>query len=210
MDLLGKQGEEAKDEVEEVSQELRSLQSHLDAVDTALQDFMEKSHHLMEKDLEVQQKEVEELGRFEQHERRQERLDQGRMEENEKDIEFIKNELLDIKKRQIEQEKKIQQITDSELLDVIEKVRGLINKTNKRFYDLQDSVQHLENRLNELENDFVMEVNTRDFDFERKVDQSEFDTKLSEVENSLKKVRSSLSILAEDEDGHSKVWKKLN
>jgi chromosome segregation ATPase len=210
MDILGKEGEEAKQHVQEVSKEISNLQSHLNAVDAALQDYIDRTEQLMHEEVEAHRKEMEEIERFERHEEAKDQRNQGRIAGVEDDLEFVKKELLNVKKRQAEQEKKIQSIADSELLEVIGKVRKLINRTNKRFYDLQDSVEHLENRINELENDFVMEVNTREFDFERKVDQSEFDTEISDIEQELKKMRSSLSILAEDEDGHSGIWKKLN
>lgn len=196
MDILGRKAEEAKEDVEQVSGELRNLRSHLDALDNALQDFMQRSGRLMTDDLKMEEGQLKEIDRLD----REELDDRHRIEELEEDLELLLDEVRDLSAGQRDNRNKIEEIADSELLDVVEKIRNMINVTNKRYFDLKDSIEELEQRINQLENDFVMEVNNREFDFEKKVDQKEFDSTEEELRNEIKKLRSSLNILAEDVD----------
>lgn len=196
MDILGRKAEEAKEDVEQVSGELQNLRSHLDALDNALQDFMQRSGRLMTDDLKMEEGQLKEIDRLD----REELDDRHRIEELEEDLELLLDEVRDLSAGQRDNRNKIEEIADSELLDVVEKIRNMINVTNKRYFDLKDSIEELEQRINQLENDFVMEVNNREFDFEKKVDQKEFDSTEEELRNEIKKLRSSLNILAEDVD----------
>jgi chromosome segregation ATPase len=203
MDILGKEGEEAKENVQQVSQQLSNLESHLNAVDTALQDFMQSSDMLGQKAMQFEEDELQELGQVEQEVkevRESEETDQEDIERLEEKIETLQSQVQQMAKVQLKNKKRIQSIMDSELLEIIGRIRKLINTTNKRYYDLRDSIDNLEQRLNELENDFVMEVNTRDYDFEKKVDQNDYEMRNQDIKNELAKLRASVNVLADEMD----------
>lgn len=193
MDLLGKQGEKALEDVERFSRKLEDLESHLDAVDSALQDFMGQSRQLMEETYRFEEKQVKGL----EDAMEDEDLDIRQLEDRFKSVE---RKLERLRKRQAENTKRIETIMDSELLDIVERVRKMINNTNRRYNKLRDSLGDLEQRINELENDFMMEVNSREFDFERKVDSPDYEADQEEIRNELKKMRASINILAEELD----------
>lgn len=189
MDLLGKQAEEAKEGVENVSEQVEKLESHLNAVDSALQDYIGNSGAVLNADLNVEQSQTREIDR-----------EKSEIERLESKMEDLSDQMDRVREHQRKNTEMIQQITESELVDTIEKVRKLVNTSNKRFYSLQSDFRDLEQRLNELENDFIMEVNSREFDFEKKVDQRTFKEEMEEVRAGLNKLRASVSIMAEETD----------
>ncbi|WP_414836942.1 hypothetical protein [Candidatus Nanohalococcus occultus] len=189
MDLLGKQAEEAKQGVQQVSDQIDQLESHLNAVDSALQDYMENSGAVLNADLKVEESQTTEIDR--------EKTEIQRLESK---IDEMSEQMSRIQKHQRKNTEMIKQITDSQLLDTIQKVRKLVNTSNKRFYNLQSDFTDLEDRLNELENDFVMEVNSREFDFEKKLDARKFKEERKEVREELSKLRASVNFLADDEE----------
>lgn len=187
MDLLGKQAEEAKQGVEHVSEQVEKLESHLDAVDSALQDYIEQSGTVLNADMNVEQDQYQEIDR-----------EKNEIDRLESKMEDLSDQMDRIREHQRKNTRKIQQITDSKLLETLEKVRKLVNTSNKRFYNLQSDFKDLEERMNELENDFIMEVNSREFDFEKKLDQRTFKEERKELWREIKKLRASVNVMADD------------
>lgn len=196
MDILGKEGEEAKENVQRVSTQLESLESHLNAVDSALQDFMDNSQKIMAEDMALQESEVQQIDRLDQENRNEERS----IAEIDNEMDRMKRQIKSLQNVQRKQSQQLDLLMDSELLDIIDRVRDLVNTTNKRYYDLRDALKKIENRLNELENDFIMEVNNREYDFEKKVDKREYEDETEELENEISKLRASFSVLSNDVD----------
>jgi len=196
MDILGKEGEEAKENVEQVSDQLESLESHLNAVDKALQDFMQKSENVLVGDLKLEEGEIRKLEELQAKDEEETRS----LKQLDEEVEMIKRQLRDMRKTQQKNKQKLNILMDSELLDIIDKVKELVNTTNKRYYDLRDSLESLEQRLNELENDFIMEVNNREYDFEKKLNKREFEEETEELENEISKLRASMNMLSDEVD----------
>ena len=196
MDILGKEGEKAKQNVEKVNHQLESLESHLNAVDSALQDFMNNSQNYLGAELSLQETEVKELDKLDKHDEENSRT----IAELDNEIERMRRQMKSMMKIQRTQGQQLKVLMDSELLDIIDRVRDLVNTTNKRYYDLRDALKSLENRLNELENDFIMEVNNREYDFEKKANQRDVEERTEELENEIKKLRASFSMLSDEID----------
>lgn len=196
MDILGKKGEEAKENVIQVSEQLDNLESHLSAVDTALQDFMENSESIMNDSFQLEEDEIKEIGQVESDIE----SDEKDIEEIEGQIETLQSQVQRMAEVQMKNKKRLQAIMDSELLEVVGRIRKLINTTNKRYYDLRDAIEDIDQRMNELENDFVLEVNSREFDFERKVDQNDYEMRNQDIKNELAKLRASVNVLADEMD----------
>lgn len=196
MDILGKKGEEAKENVTQVSEQLNNLESHLSAVDTALQDFMESSNSIMNDSFQLEEDEIREIGNVES-DVEDERTD---IEELEGQIENLQSQVQRMAEVQMKNKKRLQAIMDSELLEIVGRIRKLINTTNKRYYDLKDAIEDIDQRMNELENDFVLEVNSREYDFERKVDQNDYEMRNQDIKEELAKLRTSVNVLADEMD----------
>jgi len=187
MDILGKQAEEAKQNVERVSRQVDQLESHLDAVDTALQDFVQNSREFMNTDLGIENDQVKQLER-----------ESTRTEVLESRIDELESEIHELRRQQSRNMDMIEKLTGSELFDVIEKTKRMVKSANQRFYTLQSEFRELEDRMEDLENEFVLETNSLEFDFERKLDRSEFEEERDELHEEISKLRASLNILSED------------
>ena len=196
MDILGKKGEEAKENVNQVSEQLNNLESHLTAVDTALQDFMENSESIMDDSFKLEEEEIREIGNVESNVEDEERD----IEELEGQIQTLQSQVERMAEVQMKNKKRLQAIMDSELLEIVGRIRKLINTTNKRYYDLKDAIDDIDQRVNELENDIVLEVNSREYDFERKVDQNDYKMRNQDIKEELAKLRASVNVLADEMD----------
>jgi predicted RNase H-like nuclease (RuvC/YqgF family) len=157
---------------------------------------MENSESIMEGSFKLEEDEIQELGKVESDVEN----DEKDIEELEGQIENLQSQVQRMAKVQMKNKKRLQAIMDSELLEIVGRIRKLINTTNKRYYDLKDAIEDIDQRMNELENDFVLEVNSREFDFERKVDQSDYETRNQDIKNELAKLRTSVNVLADEMD----------
>ncbi len=202
MDLLGKKGEEAWEDLERVSEQLEDVESHLYAVDQALQDFMEQSEHILEQTYRFEEKEVESLERVREEE---EQDIEGLESKLESRLSRLEDSIEHLRTKQAENRKKIETIMESELLDIIERVRKMINDTNRRYNRLRDGLESLEQRINEVENDLVLEINSREFDFGRKLDRSEYEQESDDMWNEIKKLRASVNMLADELDKKGEI-----
>ncbi len=201
MDLLGKKGEEAWQDVEKLSEQLRDLESHLDAVDSALQDYMDRSQQLLQETYRFEEQEIEGLEEMMD----EEKDDRQRLDRLERRFDRLEDSIEHLRTKQAENQKKIETIMDSELLDIVERVRKMINDTNRRYNRLRDGLESLEQRINEVENDLVLEINSREFDFDRKLDRSEHEQESDEIWNEIKKLRASVNVLAEELDKKGEI-----
>jgi len=61
MDLLGKQGEQASERLNNVEEKIQQIDSHLSAVDNALQDFVDNYSKLLEGELDQHDSEINQL-----------------------------------------------------------------------------------------------------------------------------------------------------
>ena len=112
MDILGKEGEEAKENVEQVSDQLESLESHLNAVDKALQDFMQKSENVLVGDLKLEEGEIRKLEELQAKDEEETRS----LKQLDEEVEMIKRQLRDMRKTQQKNKQKLNILSPSEYL----------------------------------------------------------------------------------------------
>lgn len=187
MDLLGKEGEEARKNVEQLSGELRKLESHLNAVDSALQDFVDRFQQLESGEQNFLE---EELARI----------------EDAADSRYKLEERLDrIEKKQRENSRKLEELYDSGLMDTIKKLRDAAEKSQEISTSARKELRQLENRVDDLEGELIMEMNRRDYDFEQKLDTREFREEKENIFNEIKKLRASLNVLADEVDAKDSI-----
>ncbi len=189
MDILGKQGEEAREELDNVSRRIQKLESHLDAVDSALSDFMDDSLEVMQQEQRIDKAEahkIEELG------------EEERIDELEERVSLLEDGQETLKS-------KLQELVGSELLDTVSGIDSRVRAVRNRLKELED----LEDRLNELENNVILEINSREFDFDRKLDKREFEDSREEFYEEIRKLRASVNVLADELDKKAEIEERL-
>ena len=188
MDLFG-DGDKEEKRVEELESRLDSLESHLEAVDSALQDFTDNYSRILEEELDYQEQELNELRR---------QIDGSDDEELEKHV-------IGLEKRLSRLEESFEQVVGldleeslSEVVDEIKGVRRFMNSMRERVSDAEEKVEDVENEL-------MIEINNRNFDFEKKLDERRFEEENKEIREELKKLRASVNYLAEELDSEDEI-----
>jgi len=194
MDLLGKQGENAVEKINELEQRLNKLESHLDAVDSGLQDFVDNYSRMLEDELQYQEDEIMEL-RHLVHE----------SDDNEEGIEKIGNRLDSIESRLTNQEEKIEELIGSDLEKSISEMVDYIKQTRRVMKDTSEKVEKLEERIDGIEGEIYTEINRRDFEFDEKLDEEKFRKRESELEEEIRKLRTSVVFLADELDKKDRI-----
>lgn len=194
MDLLGKQGEEASERLNNVEQKIQQIDSHLNAVDNALQDFVDNYSQILEDELDYHESEILQLRKAIEN-----------SSEDQEKTEKLKRRLNKIEKRLNNHENRIENLigsdlekTFSELVDGVKNVKGMINHT-------QTDIEELEERVDDVESELMVEINNRDFDFEKKLDKREYEDREDRLEEEVKKLRASVVFLADELDKEDEI-----
>lgn len=181
MDLLGDKAEEAHRQVSEVSQRLQDIESHVNALDSALGDFESRLDKIENQG-----------GRgAEEAESNRSRI---------RDLERVFRRLSDINSKTMA---KLEDM-DDEYRGVDDAISGL-NRKLVAFRKKQDSmdqrIKDLEEKVEEMENEFMLDTNRQDWDIENKLDSGRFNNRKKEVDRELGKLRASINSIAEELDG---------
>lgn len=194
MDPLGKKGEKAFEGVQNVSERLEELESHLHAVDNALQDFMDDSEQILEHEYEMERQEIAQL-----EETRKKNLDE------EREIEDLEKRVEELEKKQHRIEKQFEQLRDSELVGTISKMMNMMKKLNRSSTNLRGELESLKKQVKDLDNNLMLEINRRDYDFEQKLDKSEFKSEKVKTMEEIRKLRASVNVLADELDKKDEI-----
>lgn len=185
MDILGKEGEKAQENIKHLSEELGKLESHLNAVDAALQDFVDRFQQLESDEQSFLRDELEQL---------------ESLADRDDEIEKLRKRVNNLEKRQQANDRKLEKLYDSGLMDTIETLRSAAKSSKKVSQGVRSDLRSLEERVDELEGNFLLEVNKRDYDFGQKLDVKEFEKEKDAIINEIKKLRASVNILADEID----------
>jgi len=183
MDLLGKKGEEASEEVQTVFQQVEDLKSHLNALDNAVQ------HHDQEIDQVVEALTSEQkVPKY--------------IEENAEDVKALKKVFRKFAAIQSQYIERVD-VLDSELNSTDKDVASLeskISRLKKGQNALFDELEDLKQKIDEIESEFILDTNRQEWDIDSKVDESTFESHEQKVEEELSKLRTSLNDLSEKVD----------
>jgi len=186
MAIFGKKEKEGKREDKEndfadINQRLEALESHSNALDSAVQ------HH----DAEIQ----EIVDTITSDERNLKKA----LEKNKRKLETLR----DISSRfagiQSNNNKKID-VIDSEVADM---KRKLVKKNNKirETYEQQkgisEELNELKEKIDDLEKEMILDVNSQAWDIESKLDESQFEARNKRVDRELSKLRASINDIAD-------------
>lgn len=190
MDILGKEGEKAQENVRHLADELEKLESHLNAVDAALQDFMGQAESVEESERSILEGE---LDRIESLLDRTEKVDE------------LEEEFRELKKRQKENSSRLEKLLDSELRGTVNALRDAAEKSREVSREAKSELRKVKKRMDELESKFVLEVNSRDYDFDQKLGKREFERQKEELESQIRSLRASVNVLADELDKKDEI-----
>ncbi|MFQ3275219.1 MAG: chromosome segregation ATPase [Candidatus Nanohaloarchaea archaeon] len=186
MDLLGKKGEEAVDELTDVEERVKTLESHLNAVDSALQDFVDNYQSVLTDEMNYQEEELDRLREVIRRER------------------FEEDEVDDVKKRLRRLETKISEIEEGKE-DSLERILYTVKDIRRNIKDSKEDISALENRLDDLESEFYMYRNNKEYDFEKKLDERDYRDEKKKMEQEIARLRTSVRALADEIDEEDKI-----
>lgn len=194
MDLLGKQGEEASERLNKVERKIQQMDSHLNAVDNALQDFVDNYSKILEDELDYHESEIIELRKALEN-----------SSDDKEETEKLRRRLSKLESRLDEHEGTVEELigsdleeTFSEFVDGVKNVKNMVRNTKK-------DVKDLDQRVDDLESELMVEINNRDFDFEKKLDKREYEEREDRLEEEVKKLRASVVFLADELDKEDEI-----
>ncbi|MFB6115260.1 MAG: hypothetical protein ABEK04_03130 [Candidatus Nanohalobium sp.] len=177
MDILGKQGEEASDAVRNISQRLENLESRVNALDDALQDYESQVEQTRNTDTQLHQ-EVKNIksGLSGKLDEVMNLLDKvlGVQQDNIDDINENRAKLASVGSKASKLERRVSELEEK------------IEKAGNEREGLHDDILNLEKRLDKQEEEL-----------EQKLESEEFNAQKNHVEREISKLRSSVNYLAE-------------
>lgn len=183
MDLLGKKAEEASEEVEAVVEAVEDLNSHLNALDNAVQQHDKELDQIVEN----LRREEEFLKNIEENRSKMEKLREIFRKFASVQTGYIKN--VDILDSEVSEAKKN-----------ISRLETQINQVKSNQDAIFNQLESLEERIDEAENEFILDTNRQEWDIESKVDSSDFEDREKEVNQQISKLRTSINSIAEKLD----------
>lgn len=197
MDLFGQKGEKAAAEAQELEEQIQSLQSHVNAMDNALQDFESRFDSL-------QQSIPEGL--------------EGDVDQNKRDLNDLERIFRRLSRIQSKQNEKLRQLNDSKK-SIEDEIAGLNQQLKNRKSDSQsleqrvsrlesqiedqdrevfDRLDEIESRVDEIEEQFILDSNRQEWDLDSKVEESKFKNRTKEINKELSKLRTSVNSIADE------------
>lgn len=174
MDFLGKEGEKAADAVQSLSKRIEDLESHLNAVDNAVQDLTEESR---ETDLKIAEDNKERL----------------------RNLERIVMRLADLQEESLRETKseKGKELTLESKVDALDQ---RLRRTREKQEDIQDKQELLEKKIFDVEDGLKEEVEINKGSIDTKVDSSKFKSEVEDIEEEISRLKTSINALASDFD----------
>lgn len=177
MDVLGKKGEDAVEGVQNLSGRVEDLESHLNALDNAVEEVREESREI---DLEISKV-------------NRERLIQ---------IEDVVEQLLGIQEKNLEETSKYGKDVDraqANINSLRKRIQGVIDNQNR----LESKIDDIERKVFNLEEDLNQKIDLNEDRMETKVSQKEFENRNSDLKREISRLKASVNSLADDMDDDS-------
>jgi chromosome segregation ATPase len=180
MDILGKKAEQASEEVESVVEAVEGLNSHLNALDNAVQQH------------------DKELDQIVENLRREEQFLQN-IEFNRSRVEKLKKLFRQFAKVQSSYIENVD-VIDSEVSDNKKNISHLesrVSKLENRQEAIFEEIEELKQKIDEVESDFLVRKNSTEIDVDSKVDDSEFEEHRDEVDRKISMLRASINDISD-------------
>ncbi|QGA80201.1 hypothetical protein LC1Nh_0298 [Candidatus Nanohalobium constans] len=180
MDFLGKEGEKAAEAVENLSERIEDLESHLNALDNAVQDTKEESR---ETDLKVSRENRERLIQLE---------------------EMVKK-LTDIQKKNLD-DVNSERSRQSRIEAKIDRVKEQMNDVEEGQAELRSRVEKVEDKLFSMERELGSEIELNQSRIDSKISESQFESEKKDLKTQISRLKTSLNAIADElDDGKIRV-----
>ena len=186
MGLFSDETGELETELNMIEEQVTTLESHLNAVDAALQDVVDNYQSVLTDEMSYQEHELDRL---------REIIRRERLEED--DVDEIKRRLQKLE-RKFSAKQNEKEVNLEQVLYAFKYIRRSIK-------DSKEEIGELENRIDDLENEFYMYRNNKEYDFEKKLDERDYYEDKKDVENELARLRASMNALADAMDEKDKI-----
>lgn len=185
----GGDNEEKKQRFQEMESRLDSLESHLEAVDSALQDFTDNYSRILEEELDYQEQELDAL---------RQQIDERGDSEVEERVSRLEERLSSL-------ERSFEELVGEDLSRSISEVVDEIRDVRRFMQSTKDRVSEVEEKVEDVESELMIEINNRDFDFEKKLDERRFEEETGSIREELNKLKASVSYLADELDSSDEI-----
>lgn len=196
MDLLGQKSGSVSEEQEEASRKLQDVESHVNALDNALSDFQSRVEQTESRIQEAEQT----------LENMKSDLD-NRVENNQSRIRDLEKVFRRLSKLQTRNKKRLKDLEDlnSRMGESFLTLKETIEVQGRRAETVEERVEALTEKVEELESEFVLDVNRQDWDIDQKLDVNRFKNREKEVNRELSKLRTSINALADELDAEDEI-----
>ncbi len=193
MDLTGKKGEQAAEGVQNISQRLEELESHINALDDAVQDNQDKIQNFSSIESTVANLRFELGNYFTNYNNRIQSLE-GMRDSVEEDINSNSDRISGLEKMNIKLEDRLDDLEDS-----VEENSESLSEIKNQVESLQEDIDNIEARSEEAD--------TSEFDdkIDQKVDRNRFKSRQRAVNHEINKLRTSINALADSIDENDKI-----
>lgn len=193
MDLTGKKGEQAAEGVQNISQRLEELESHLNAVDDAVQDNQNKIQNISAIENKVENLRSELSSYFTNYHNRINTLENSQ-ESVKQDINSNSDRLSGLEQMNIKLEDKL-----DELEEKVESNEETVQELKKQVSGLKEDIENLDARS---EQEGVSKVKE---ELDQKLDRTRFTNRQRAVNHEINKLRTSINALADSIDENDKI-----
>jgi len=166
------------------------FESHLNAVDSALQDFVDNYSTFLEDELNYQEHEIEQIKQVIAAE-----------ESKDPELEQLKDRLKGIESKQ----KKLDRFLNNDLGKNIDELVEEIKGTRKFMSRADSDIKSLEKRIDKLEGELMKEKNNKEFDLEKKLNKRDYKDDRKDIMSEIKKLRTSVHVLANELDKDDEI-----
>jgi chromosome segregation ATPase len=181
MDFLGKEGEKAAEGVQNLSERLEDVESHLNAVDSALQDVRQESR---ETDLQIAEENKNRL----------------------KNLEQLVLKLTDIQRKNVretesEESKEIRLEEKVEALDKrLKRTRQQQKQIQKRLEGFETKIDDIQTEIGNVEDELTQEIELNTSRIEPLATKAEMEDEFDQVRQQISRLKTSINALASDLD----------
>lgn len=193
MDLTGKKGEQAAEGVQNISQRLEELESHLNAVDDAVQDNHNKIQDISAIENKVENLRSQLSSYFTNYNNRITTLEDSQ-DSVKQDIDSNSDRLSGLEQMNIKLEDKLDRLEEQ-----VESNEEIVQDLKNKVTGLKEDIENLDARS---EQGGVSKVKD---EIDQKLDRTRFTNRQRAVNNEINKLRTSINALADSIDENDKI-----
>ncbi len=174
MDFFGKEGEKAAEAVQNLSNRMEDMESHIAAVDNAVQDLRQESR---ETDIQVAEENRERL----------------------KDLEQLMMKLTEVQKKKLK-DIEAEESREVRLRDKVDALDQRLKRTREEQKMLQEQIDEVEEKLFDVEDELTSGTELNKSKIHSRVTEEHFERDMGDVKEEVSKLKTSLNAIADELD----------